>query len=141
MRALHSRCLVASACLDQLSVWYLNGSNFSLCILVMAAVLCTHAVGRLSVCALRTPPPLRPWTNGLQLFSTDFTSLSHWEGELCCDRVIESVCFVLSRSGCVTGLLLGITFMSRSDCHPVTNLDFKCTFFPQFPHVPLFLVP
>lgn len=32
----HSHCLVASACLDQLSVWYLYGSNFSQCILVMA---------------------------------------------------------------------------------------------------------
>lgn len=34
-----SLCRVASACLDQLSVWYLYGSNFSRCILVM--VLCT----------------------------------------------------------------------------------------------------
>lgn len=31
-------CLVASACLDQLSVWYLHGSHFSQCIWVM--VLC-----------------------------------------------------------------------------------------------------
>lgn len=32
---LHSHWLVASACLDQLSVWYLYGSNFSQGILVM----------------------------------------------------------------------------------------------------------
>lgn len=30
-------CLVASGCLDQLSVWYLDGSNFRQCILVMGS--------------------------------------------------------------------------------------------------------
>ena len=41
---LRSHCLVASACLDQLSVWYLYGSNFSECILVM--VLSPHTQAR-----------------------------------------------------------------------------------------------
>lgn len=53
---LHSHCLVASACLDQLSVWYLYGSNFSQCILVM--VLCSQCTraDRPSLSASLSPP-------------------------------------------------------------------------------------
>lgn len=66
---LHSLCLVASACLDQLSVWYPFGSNFSQCILVMV-LLCTQA--HTITVSNSTPPSLKMCVYPIAIFLERF---------------------------------------------------------------------